>query len=152
MTKTIGSENMSVENENKLNENKTEISVLSKQEQEHATYLAVYQKYKEYAKKRLSYRRWGMLFIIISGLAFLTMMFRLESKITFLCLWIITIIFCVVLMIRADYLYNDYKELLGLRDEFDEEQSDVDGEDETQENNIDKATPKISNQQERSEL
>ncbi len=112
--------------EKNSDENKQTEAMLSNQEQEHLTYLAVYEKYNEYKQKRISYKRYGMLFIIISGLAFLVLMFSLESKIAFLCLWIISVIFCIVLMIRADYIYNEYKEMLGLRDEFDEDFSSDD--------------------------
>lgn len=98
-----------------------EIIPLSQSEQEHLTYLAVYEKYNEYKSKRLKYRTFGALFILLSGIVFLLLMFSLESKITFLCIWIITDILSVVLMLRADYLYNMYKEMLGKRDEFDDE-------------------------------
>lgn len=99
---------------------KNDIPALSQTEQEHLTYLSVYELYNDAKVKRTRYQRYGSLFIIISGLIFLTLMFSLESKIEFLCLWIVTIIYCVVLMIRADYKYNLYKDMLGLCDEFDE--------------------------------
>ncbi len=92
---------------------------LSQQEQEHLTYLFVYEKYNEYKNKRSQYRFYGSLFILISAIVFLLLMFSLEGKIVFLGLWIVTVIFCVVMMIRVDYLYNMYKEMLGICDEFD---------------------------------
>lgn len=95
------------------------IQPLSQAEQEHLTYLSVYEKYNDYKKKRVTWKRGGALFIIISGLVFLTLMFSLESKIGFLVLWIITIILCVAFMIRTDYMYNEYKNMLGICDEFD---------------------------------
>ncbi len=97
----------------------SDIPPLSQREQEHLTYLNVYMLYNEAKDKRLKYKRFGALFIIISGLVFLALMFSLESKIELLCLWIITIIYCVTMMIRADYKYCLYKNMLGVCDEFD---------------------------------
>ncbi len=89
-----------------------DISGLTQSEREHRTYLMVCEKFREYEIKRLHYRRYGTLFIIISALVFLTLMFSLESKVTFLILWIITIVLCVALMLRTDYMYNMYYEML----------------------------------------
>ncbi len=102
-----------------------EIPPLSQEEQEHLTYLAVYEKYNEYQKKRYSVRRYGTLFILLSGLVFLLLMFTRDSKVNFLILWIAAIIFCVVLMIRADYLYKMYKDMLGISDEYDEQEREA---------------------------
>lgn len=98
---------------------KFDVPPLSQREIEHLTYLKVYEKYNEFKEKRLNYRRYGSLFIILSAVVFLALMFSLESKIEFLCLWIVTILYCVAVMIRADYKYNMYKEMLGIADEFD---------------------------------
>lgn len=94
---------------------------LTQSELEHKVYLSVCEKYDEYRLKRIRYRKYGVLFIILSALVFLALMFSLESKVTFLVLWIVTIIFCVVLMIRADYLYYMYSAMLGKNDENDDE-------------------------------
>ena len=110
------------------------IPPLSQREQEHLTYLSVYMLYNESKEKRLKYKKFGALFIIISGLVFLALMFSLESKIEFLCLWIITIIYCVTLMIRADYKYDLYKDMLGICDEFD--LSEIEEGDEQNDSNI----------------
>lgn len=93
-------------------EEKNSTHALSQTEKEHRTYLLVCEKCREYEKKRLRYRKYGTIFIIISAFVFLALMFSLESKVTFLILWIVTIVFCVVLMLRTDYLYNMYLEML----------------------------------------
>lgn len=87
------------------------------QEREHRAYLRLCEKFEEYKVKRLQYRTAGTVFVIVSALVYLTLMFSLPHKIFFLILWIITILFCVALMLRADYLYNMYREMLGLPEE-----------------------------------
>lgn len=94
---------------------------LSQAEKEHLTYLRTLNAYNEYCEKRKKYKNFGFIFIIASALVFLTLMFSLDSKISLLCLWIATVIYCVVLMIRADYKCNQYKELLGIADEYDDD-------------------------------
>ena len=96
-----------------------DIPALSQSEQEHLTYLAVYEKYNEFKIKRMRYRDYGTIFIIVSAFVFMILMFSLETKIAFLCLWVITILSAVFFMLRADYKYNMYKEMLGICDEFD---------------------------------
>ncbi len=99
----------------------TEVPPLSQREQEHLTYLNVYELYNESERKREHYRRYGTIFMLVSGLVFLALMFSLESKIEFLCLWIITVIYCVTLMIRADYQYDLYRKMLGISKEGEKE-------------------------------
>lgn len=96
-----------------------DIPPLSQSEKEHLTYLMVTEHYNEAKIKRINARRYGSLFIIISGIVFLTLMFSLEAKIEFLCLWIVTILYCVSIMLRSDYRYQDFKEILGVADEND---------------------------------
>lgn len=105
---------------------------LSKQESEHLTYMRVKAKYDEFSEKRVRYNKVGILFMIISAFVFLALMFSLETKIEFLTLWILTILICIAVLIRTDYRYNWYKELLGLADEFDKIEFDFD-EEETKE-------------------
>ncbi|HHZ05772.1 MAG TPA: hypothetical protein GX401_03120 [Clostridiales bacterium] len=107
---------------------------LSQVESEHLTYMRVKHRYDEFKKKRTRYNRYGLIFIVTSAFVFLALMFSLETKIEFLCLWIITILISVSVLIRTDYKYNWYKELLGLADEFelkeldDDQQEDNDNE------------------------
>ncbi len=96
-----------------------DIPPLSVREKEHLTYIMVTARFNEARNKRSSARKYGSLFIIISGIVFLTLIFSLDAKIETLCLWIITILFCVVYMIKADYNYYNYKEILGRADEND---------------------------------
>ena len=94
-------------------------------EREHQTYINVCQAYEEAGKKRGGYRRYGTLFVILSGVVFLTLMFSLEYKIEFLILWVITDIFCMVLMIRSEYRVHQIAEMLGLPDEDPEEHEEA---------------------------
>lgn len=96
-----------------------EIPPLSQSEREHLTYLRVLEEYNIARDRRQRYKSIGVWFIIISGIIFLTLIFSLEAKILFLCLWIITILCCVAMMIRADYKYDTFKEYLGFADELD---------------------------------
>ncbi len=85
---------------------------------EHLTYLKIQKEYEEAKEKRLKYRRFGALFILLSGIIFLTLMFSLENKIAFLILWVITDFYCAALMIRADYKYHKFADYLGIEDEY----------------------------------
>lgn len=96
-----------------------EIPPLSQSEREHLTYLRVMGKYNELKAKQKSLRKYGTLFILCSAVIYLLLMFSLETKIEFLVLWIATVLFCIFLMIRADYNYHTFKELLGIADEYD---------------------------------
>lgn len=98
--------------------------------QEHLTYLKIKADYEEAKRKRLSYKKYGALFIIISGIVFLTLMFSLDSKIAFLILWVITDFWCAALMIRADYKYHKYAEYLGIEDEYSNKPEDDEDEEE----------------------
>ncbi len=96
-----------------------DIPPLSQQEQEHLTYLMVLDEYNSAKRKRNNYRRYGALAIIISGIVFLALIFSLETKIEFLSLWVVTIIYCVAVMISAEYNYHRFKVFLGIADEYD---------------------------------
>lgn len=85
---------------------------------EHLTYLKIKEEFESAKRKRLAYKRNGAIFIIVSGIIFLTLMFSLESKIEFLTLWVISDFFCAALMIKADYNYHKFAEYLGIDDEF----------------------------------
>lgn len=97
----------------------SDIPPLSQQEQEHLTYLAVLAEYNIAKRKRTNYRKYGAVAIVVSGVAFLALIFSLEAKIEFLCLWIVTILGCVAVMIRAEYTYHRFKVMLGIADEYD---------------------------------
>ena len=77
--------------------------------------------YEEVKRKRERYKKIGPVFVAVSGVAFLTLIFTLENKITFLILWVITILYTVALMIRAEYKYHQFRNYLGLADEESEE-------------------------------
>ncbi len=97
---------------------------LSQSEIEHSVYLAVCKKYDEYKLKRVRYRRYGVIAIVLSALVFILLMFSLESKVLLLIFWVITVVFTIVLMVRADYLFNMYSEMLGLNDGQDEDEKE----------------------------
>ena len=96
----------------------------SVQEREHRAYLRLYEKYMEYKDKRYKYRTAGAVFVIVSALVYLTLMFVLPDKVLFLILWIITILWCVALMLRSDYQYNMYREMLELPETDSEEEDE----------------------------
>ena len=73
--------------------------------------------YEEVKRKREKYKKIGPIFVSASGVAFLTLIFTLENKITFLILWVITILYTVALMVRAEYKYHQFRCYLGLTEE-----------------------------------
>lgn len=81
---------------------------------EHQVYLNVTKEFEAAKKKRNSYKTYGPLVVIISGILFLTLMFTLEHKIIFLILWVVTDFYTVALMIRAEYRYHQFAQMLGL--------------------------------------
>ena len=105
-------------------------TVISQAEQEHLTYLAVYEKYEEYSKKRFTYRKNGLVIIILSVIVFILLMLSQAMKVIALLLWIAIILSCVAVMITADHRYDTYREMLGLKDELDDgyEDDEEDGE------------------------
>ena len=88
---------------------------------EHQVFINVLQAYDEAKSKRDKYKKYGPLFVIISGIVFLALIFTLSKKIEFLILWVITDLICVALMIRAEYVFNQFKEILGIIKKEDEE-------------------------------
>ena len=92
---------------------------------EHQVYLNVIKAYEEAKNKREKYKKYGPLFVIISGIVFLSLLFSLDSKIGFLILWVVTIIFTVGLMIRAEYNYNKFTNILGIKENKDEPQENT---------------------------
>ncbi|MCR5480609.1 MAG: hypothetical protein K6F27_12235 [Ruminococcus sp.] len=97
---------------------------------EHEVYKNVLEAFEMYGKKRDNYRKYGTLFIILSAIGILALMFGLESKITFLILWVITDYICAALMIRAEYRYHEFAVLLGYKETDDEEDdtAEIEGE------------------------
>lgn len=81
---------------------------------EHSVFLNVQAAYEEAKHKREKYKKIGPVFVAVSGIAFLTLIFTLENKITFLIFWVITILYTVALMIRAEYKYHQFQGYLGL--------------------------------------
>lgn len=107
---------------------------ISQDEIEHLTYLRIQEEYETSKRRRLVYRKYGSLFIILSGIIFLSLMFGLESKIQFLVLWVASCFYCCALMIRADYRYHTFADYLGLiKKEEETEEEPVDEPEETEE-------------------
>lgn len=73
--------------------------------------------YEEAKRKREKYKKIGPIFVLVTGIVFLTLIFTLENKITFLIFWVITILYTVALMIRTEYKYHQFRKYLGLIDE-----------------------------------
>ena len=94
-------------------------------------FLKVAKAYEDVKKKRENYKKYGPLAVLITGVVFLTLMFSMENKATFLIIWVITVLFTAALMIRAEYNYHKFRYYLGLADEDAEE--DEEGEEEQNE-------------------
>ena len=108
--------------------------------------------YEEAKRKREKYKKIGPIFVLVSGIIFLALIFTLENKITFLIFWVITILYTVALMIRTEYKYHQFRKYLGLIDEGTGEESTEDEMVESQpEGSTEAETPKAAsskNQQE----
>ena len=102
---------------------------------EHQVYLNVVAAYKEAERKRKSYKKYGPLAIFLSGLMFLLLIIGLDSKIDFLIMWVVAILFCAALMIRAEYKYYKFRVMLGLS------KAGEDGEEDAQDGEPDAASP-----------
>ena len=88
--------------------------------------------YEEAKRKREKYKKIGPIFVLVSGIIFLALIFTLENKITFLIFWVITILYTVALMIRTEYKYHLFRRYLGLIDKGIGEESTEDETDEAQ--------------------
>ena len=91
---------------------------------EHKVSQNMIEEFKELERTRDKYKKYGPLFILISGVVFLTLMFSLDQKILFLILWVISVIYCAALMIRSEYRCHKLAILLGLKDETGEGEDD----------------------------
>lgn len=90
---------------------------LTQSELEHNTYIRVKYEYMEYEKHRRLYNRGGIILIFAAAIVFLALMFTLEQKLFFLTLWIVVTLCTVAFIIRNEYTYYHYRELLGLPDD-----------------------------------
>lgn len=90
---------------------------LTQSEIEHNTYLRVKYEYAEYEKHRKIYNRGGIILIFAAAIVFLTLMFTLEQQLFFLTLWIVVTLCTIAFLIRNEYTYYHYRELLGLPDD-----------------------------------
>ena len=106
--------------------------LLSERDIEHNTYLRVKYEYMEMKEKREKVNRIGIIFIAVSDIVFLALMFSLESKLFFLVLWIITIIFVVAYLIHNEYRIYRLRVYLGYEDENEPEEKDDESEDESE--------------------
>lgn len=88
---------------------------------EHEICRRVWEAHDHAQHKRNQYKKYGPLTVIITGVLFLTLMFTLENKILFLILWIISVLYTVGLMVRAEYKYHQFRVILGLETEEPEE-------------------------------
>ena len=92
---------------------------------EHVVTKKTIEMFEELRVRRDKYKKYGPLFILVSGIIFLALMFSLESKVFFLILWVISVIYCAALMIRSEYRYHQCAKLLGLLED-EEEQGEED--------------------------
>ena len=73
--------------------------------------------YEEVKHKREQYKKIGPVVVLVTGIIFLALMFTLENKITFLILWVISVLYIAALMIRIEYKYHQFRYYLGLSEE-----------------------------------
>lgn len=104
--------------------------LLSQRDIEHNTYIRVKYEYMEMKEKRDRVNKTGIIFIAVSAVVFLFLMFSLESKLFFLILWIITILFVVSYLIRNEYKFYKLRVYLGYENESESEKNDNDEESE----------------------
>ncbi len=93
---------------------------------EHQIYLNVMSEFEEAKTKRNKYKKYGPLIVVLTGVVFLSLMFTLDSKIEFLILWVVTIILCVALMVKAEYRYHRFRVILGIDKNAEGEESEED--------------------------
>lgn len=125
------------EDEDELDDEELENAFDPTQADEHQVFINVLQAYDEAKRKRDKYKKIAPLFVIISGVVFLTLIFTLSRKIDFLIIWILSFIICAVLMIRAEYVFNQFKEILGIIKKEDDEEYEEDEEDTENKESID---------------
>lgn len=104
--------------------------LLSQRDIEHNTYIRIKYEYMEMKEKRDRVNKTGIIFIAISAIIFLLLMFSLESKLFFLILWIITILFVVSYLIRNEYKFYKLRLYLGYENESEKDNYDEESEDE----------------------
>lgn len=92
--------------------------------QERRTFKKLQEQYGEFSRKRPQYIKYGLLSIFIIPIVFLVLMFSLESKLIFLVLWIISLIACAVFLIVVEYKDYWYRQLLGLNNEKESENTE----------------------------
>ena len=112
--------------------------------------------YEEAKRKREKYKKIGPIFVLVSGIIFLALIFTLENKITFLIFWVITILYTVALMIRTEYKYHLFRRYLGLKEEetAEEESAETETEESQPNGSTEVQAPKTAsskNQQEEKE-
>ena len=93
---------------------------------EHQIYLNVMSEFEEAKTKRNKYKKYGPLIVVLTGVVLLSLMFTLDSKIEFLILWVVTIILCVALMVKAEYRYHRFRVILGIDKNAEGEESEED--------------------------
>jgi hypothetical protein len=77
---------------NKVNETTAQ----SGSDYEHSVFLNVQAAYEEAKRKRENYKKIGPVFVAVSGIVFLTLIFTLENKITFLILLILLLVILLI--------------------------------------------------------
>ena len=80
-------------------------------------FLKVAKAYEEIKQTREKYKKIGPIVVFATAAFFLTLMFALDYKVSFLILWVATVLYIAALMIRAEYKYHQFRNFLGLNDE-----------------------------------
>ncbi|MCR5624959.1 MAG: hypothetical protein K6G11_06895, partial [Lachnospiraceae bacterium] len=59
---------------------------------EHQVYLNLIEYFEKIKSKRKNYKKYGSMTVVLSAIVFMALIFSTDSKTTFLCLWIATIL------------------------------------------------------------
>ena len=102
--------------DSKPTETMAEIGIDLSSVDEHQVYLNLVNACEEAYRKREKYKKIAPIFVILSGIAYLALIFGLDSKIQFLILWVVTDLYTIALMVRVEYKFHKYMELLGQTD------------------------------------
>lgn len=92
-----------------------------KQKRQEALYDQFLKEYENYQAAYKKYIRGGLLAIVATAIIFMLLMFSMESKVVFLVLWIISILLSAAFLIYIEYKGYQYRRLLGIEEETDEE-------------------------------
>ncbi|MGN0471181.1 MAG: hypothetical protein ACI4GV_09745 [Acutalibacteraceae bacterium] len=122
---------------------------LSQHDIEHNTYIRLKDEYTEMKEMRKKVNKTGIIFIGISSIVFLALMFSLESKLFFLVLWIIIIICTVAYLIHNEYKIYKLRIYLGYENENENDEDDEEDDDDDKNDDKDESKKKSNKKQDK---